>query len=171
VSITAFVGLGSNLAGQLTDPTAQLNQAVTALAQLPNTTVSAISPYYRSVAVGPAQPDYTNAVACLQTTLPPLLLLDHLQAIELAQDRVRLEHWGPRTLDLDLLLYGEQVIDLPRLQVPHPYLQQRNFVLYPLAAIAPDLVLPCGASLRSLLQHCPPTGLSCLDEPRLGQPA
>lgn len=163
--VNAYIGLGSNLAGNLGSPAAQLHQALQELAELPQGELIASSPFYRSVAVGPAQPDYINAVACLQTSLAPLTLLDHLQTLERAHQRVRLEHWGPRTLDLDLLLYGDQVIDLPRLQVPHPYLKQRNFVLYPLAVIAPDLVLPCGTALASLIPNCPLEGLTLLAEP------
>lgn len=163
--VNAYIGLGSNLAGNLGGPTAQLQRAVRELADLPHSHLTAASPFYRSVAIGPAQPDYINAVACLQTSLAPLALLDHLQALERAHQRVRLEHWGPRTLDLDLLLYGDQAIDLPRLQVPHPYLKQRNFVLYPLAVIAPDLVLPCGTALASLIRNCPLEGLTLLAEP------
>lgn len=160
---TAFIGLGSNLAGRLASPSVQLDQAILALAEIAQTSVAAVSPYYSSVAVGPAQPDYINAVVSLQTRLSPLALLDQLQAIEVAHERIRLEHWGPRTLDLDLLLYGEQTITLPRLQVPHPYLSQRNFVLYPLAAIAPNLVLPCGTAVAALVAACPPTGLTRMD--------
>lgn len=162
--ISAYIGLGSNLAGSLGSPLAQLQQAVQALAALPETGLIAVSPAYGSIAVGPEQPDYTNAVAHLRTSLAPLDLLDQLQAIEQAHERVRIQHWGPRTLDLDLLLYADQTIDLPRLQVPHPYLTQRNFVLYPLAAINPDLVLPCGTALATLLQDCPPDGLVRLAE-------
>lgn len=162
--VSAYIGLGSNLAGSLGSPLVQLQQAVQALAALPDTSLKTVSPAYRSIAVGPEQPDYTNAVACLQTSLAPLALLDQLQAIEQAHERVRVQHWGPRTLDLDLLLYGDQTIDLPRLQVPHPYLTRRNFVLYPLAAINPDLVLPCGTALATLLQDCPPDGLLHLAE-------
>lgn len=162
--VSAYIGLGSNLAGSLGSPLEQLKHAVKALAALPATLLISVSPAYRSLAVGPQQPDYTNAVALLQTSLTPLDLLDQLQAIEQAHERVRIQHWGPRTLDLDLLLYGDQLIDLPRLQVPHPYLTQRNFVLYPLAAINPDLVLPCGTALATFLQDCPPDGLVRLAE-------
>src|SRR5690606_26531706 len=122
------------------------------LAELPSTRLLAASPLYLSRAVGPEQPDYVNAVAGVQTTLAPLALLDQLQALEQRHQRVRAEHWGPRTLDLDVLLYADEIIDLPRLQVPHPYLKKRNFVLYPLAAIAPDLVVACGAPRHCLVQ-------------------
>lgn len=160
--VTAYIGLGSNLAGALDNPAAHITQALDELAALPHSQLIAVSPYYQSAAVGPVQPDYINAVSCLQTTLAPLALLDELQRLEQLHQRVRQEHWGPRTLDLDVLLYGDQIIDLPRLQVPHPYLRERNFVVYPLAAIAPDLVLPCGTAIASLLHHCPTDGLTRL---------
>lgn len=153
--VKAYIGLGSNLSGELVSPRAQVELALQELAKLPDSRLLAQSPLFSSKAVGPVQPDYVNAVACIETRLAPLALLDQLQALEQAHRRVRLEHWGPRTLDLDLLLYGDQQIDLPRLKVPHPYLTQRNFVLYPLAAIAPDLVLPCGTSLTRLCELCP----------------
>lgn len=158
-SVTCAVGLGSNLG----DPKAHLASAVDALSQLPDTELVACSPLYQSVAVGPEQPDYLNACALLRTALAPLALLDQLQAIELAHKRERTQHWGPRTLDLDLLLYGDQTIDLPRLSVPHPYLCERNFVLYPLHDIWPDATLPDGRTLASLITHCTMKGLSRLD--------
>jgi 2-amino-4-hydroxy-6-hydroxymethyldihydropteridine diphosphokinase len=162
--VYAYIGLGSNLAGALANPQAQITQALQELAHLPNSHLVAASALYRSHAVGPEQPDYVNAVAGVKTSLSPLDLLDELQALEHAHQRVRGQHWGPRTLDLDLLLYGADIIDLPRLQVPHPYLKQRNFVFYPLASIAPDLVLPCGTPLASLIQDCPLEGLALLAE-------
>lgn len=147
-----YIGLGSNLA----EPRQQLMRAETALANLPHSRLIAVSAYYQSQAIGPGeQPDYLNAVAALDTTLTPLALLDQLQAIEQAQGRVRTVRWGARTLDLDLLLYGNQVLDLPRLQVPHPRLGERAFVLRPLADLAPDLLLPAGQTLQQLLQTCP----------------
>ena len=106
------------------------------------------------------QPDYFNAVAALDTTLPPLELLDALQAIERAAGRERTGHWAPRTLDLDLLLYGEAVIDHPRLTVPHPGIAARDFVLQPLHDLDPDLVIPAAGSLATLLEHCPQRGLT-----------
>jgi 2-amino-4-hydroxy-6-hydroxymethyldihydropteridine diphosphokinase len=156
----AFVGLGSNL----NDPASQLRSAIEALRRLPQSRVTAVSHLYRSTPMGPAeQPDYINAVAMLDTRLPALALLDALQAIEQAQGRVRgPERWGPRTLDLDLLLYGSERLDQPRLQVPHPGLAERSFVLYPLAELAPELVLPDGRSLAQLLAVCPRDGLQKL---------
>lgn len=154
------IGLGSNL----DNPAAQLAGAFTKLAKLPDTALLASSPVYQSVAVGPAQPDYFNACALLRTQLAPLALLDALQAIEQAHRRTRTLRWGPRTLDLDLLLYGQQAIDLPRLTVPHPHLCERNFVLYPLHDIWPEASLPDGRTLASLLTHCTMKGLSRLPE-------
>lgn len=151
--IRCCIGLGSNLQ----DPAAQLQAAVDALARLPHSVISAGSALYHSAAVGPgAQPDYLNAVVMLETALAPEPLLDALQAIEQAQGRQRQVRWGPRTLDLDILLYGEQQISLPRLQVPHPAMAQRHFVLYPLADICdPGLTLPGGETLAQLLAKCP----------------
>ncbi|RYZ84303.1 MAG: 2-amino-4-hydroxy-6-hydroxymethyldihydropteridine diphosphokinase, partial [Moraxellaceae bacterium] len=93
----------------------------------------------------------------------PLALLDALQTIEHNHHRVRTEHWGPRTLDLDILLLDQQTIDSERLKVPHPYLSQRNFVLYPLADVAPELYLPDGRSLLDLIARCPIDGLVRLE--------
>jgi 2-amino-4-hydroxy-6-hydroxymethyldihydropteridine diphosphokinase len=155
-----YVGLGSNL----DNPRAHVEQAIAELAQLPETRLQAVSPLYRSRAVGPPQPDFINAVAQLGTRLTPLALLDQLQMLEQRHQRVRGEHWGPRTLDLDILLYGTESIDESRLQVPHPYMTQRNFVLYPLATLAPELVLPGGQPLAALLRRCPADGLQKLDD-------
>ena len=156
LAITAYIGLGSNL----DNPRAHIERALTELNQLPLTTLQSQSPLYQSAAVGPGdQPDYINAVAELSTQLAPLELLDQLQRIELEHNRVRLEHWGPRTLDLDVLLYGNEVIYHPRLQAPHAFLTQRNFVVYPLAATAPNLVLPCGTPIALIQQNIPPDDL------------
>lgn len=147
-----WIGLGSNL----DDPRAQVSTALKELAQLPESSLVTHSSLYRSDPVGPpGQPDYINAVAALDTQLSPETLLDALQAIEQAHQRVRKIHWGPRTLDLDLLLYGNETIATPRLSVPHPFMTQRNFVLWPLAEIAPELILPDGRSLQALLLQCP----------------
>jgi 2-amino-4-hydroxy-6-hydroxymethyldihydropteridine diphosphokinase len=158
--VRAYIGLGSNL----DDPQSQLEQAIAALRRLPHSRLTALSRLYRSRPMGPAdQPDYVNAVAMLDTTLEAHALLDALQAIEKAQGRVRgPQRWGPRTLDLDLLLYGAQIIDSVRLQVPHPGIAERNFVLYPLADVAPELVLPDGRSLRQLLAACSHEGLEVI---------
>jgi 2-amino-4-hydroxy-6-hydroxymethyldihydropteridine diphosphokinase len=148
----AYIALGSNL----DNPARQLREAVHALRALDRSVFIRVSVAYRSAAVGPgAQPDYLNAVALIDTDLPPLQLLDALQVIENRQGRLRVERWGPRTLDLDLLLYGTQNIDHERLKVPHPEMARRNFVLYPLAEIAGDnLLLPDGTVLGTLLDAC-----------------
>jgi len=151
-----YIGMGSNLA----DPAEQLRNAVAALGQLPHTRLVGVSAFYQSDSLLPGQPRYTNAVAALDTDLAPLTLLDALQAIENDQGRERLERWGPRTLDLDILLFGDRLIDEPRLKVPHYQMQERAFVLYPLAELAPqDLRLADGRSLVGLLAACPFVGL------------
>ena len=157
-----YIGLGSNLA----TPLAQLRSALAALAALPQTQLVAQSSFYASDPLGPAdQPRYVNAVAALDTELSPLALLDALQTIELEQGRTRkAERWGPRTLDLDILLFGERQLDEPRLTVPHYHMHARAFVLYPLAEIAPDLQLPDGRALTELLDACPFVGLERLNE-------
>ncbi|MYM64320.1 2-amino-4-hydroxy-6-hydroxymethyldihydropteridine diphosphokinase [Pseudomaricurvus sp. HS19] len=155
----AYIGLGSNL----NNPLQQVKSALQALAQLPGSELLQVSRWYRSKAIGPGeQPDFVNGVALLQTTLQPLALLDAMQAIEHAHQRVRDIRWGPRTLDLDLLLYDQQCIDHERLQVPHPWLTRRNFVLWPLADIDPALTLPSGESITSLLADCSMDGLEPL---------
>ena len=103
----------------------------------------------------PGQPDYINAVALIATTLEAHELLDRLQALEHQHQRIRQQHWGPRTLDLDLLLYADQRIGTERLTVPHPHMSERSFVLYPLAEITPGLVFPDGTPLSDLLAGCP----------------
>jgi 2-amino-4-hydroxy-6-hydroxymethyldihydropteridine diphosphokinase len=165
--ITSYVALGSNLG----DPESRLQGAVRAMQRLEGARVAAISGVYRSPAVGPGtQPDYLNAVVALITVLPPLTLLDQLQVIEHHHGRVREERWGPRTLDLDILLYGDELIDLPRLRVPHPRLAERDFVLLPLADIcSPDLRLPDGRGLAHLIEACPANGLR-RTRIRLGKP-
>ena len=156
-----YIGMGSNLA----DPAEQLRSAVDALAQLPQTELIGVSAFYQSDSLLPGQPRYTNAVAALDSTLPPLELLDALQAIENGQGRERLERWGPRTLDLDIVLFGDRLIDEPRLKVPHYHMQERAFVLYPLAELAPaDMRLADGRSLSGLLAACPFVGLERLPQ-------
>ncbi len=147
-----YIGLGSNLE----DPRQQVSDALKELQEISNTELLSHSLLYRSDPVGPpGQPDYINAVAKINTSLEPEELLDALQAIEQAHQRVRIEHWGPRTLDLDLLLYANDEIDTERLKVPHPFMTERSFVLYPLAEIEPNLVLPKGDHLSDILVQCP----------------
>lgn len=152
-----FIALGSNLSS----PIVQAHAAISALTQLPKSEFVRASSLYSSTPMGPQnQPDYINAVVEISTELTPLELLDCTQAIELEQGRVRKEErWGPRTLDLDILLYGNEVIDSERLIVPHYGMKEREFVLYPLAEIAPNLTLPCGTRLEDLLQVVEQNGL------------
>lgn len=171
MAVDAYVGLGSNLA----DPVAQLASAVAALASLPHTTLVAQSPFYSSRPVGPQdQPDFVNGAVHLQTELSPLALLDELQAIEQNQGRVRIQRWGPRTLDLDLLLFGNQVIHNERLTVPHRELVNRDFALQPLLDLNPGLTLPDGQPLSDLRRQCPDNHLQRLEwqagEPSGNQP-
>ena len=143
----AWIGLGANL-GQ---PLRQLQSAISALALLPHTTLEAVAPLYGSAPIGPAdQPDYLNSATRISTTLTPHALLRELQAIEQAHDRVRERHWGPRTLDLDLLLYAHDVISTPELELPHPELTRRAFVVLPLLALDPALRLPDGQPVAEL---------------------
>ena len=159
-----YIGLGSNLA----NPAEQLRAALGAISGLPQSRLSACSSLYASDPLGPPdQPRYVNAVAALDTELAPLELLDALQRIEQEQGRVRkAERWGPRTLDLDILLFGNRLLSEERLTVPHYHMHARAFVLYPLAEIAPtDLQLPDGRSLEQLLAACPFEGLERLVTP------
>ncbi len=144
-----YVGLGSNL----DNPEAQLSKAITQLEKLPASDYLKCSAFYQSKPVGPQdQPDFVNAVAMLDTGLGALTLLDYLHAIEDQQGRVRdEERWGPRILDLDLLLYGDEQINEDRLIVPHPEMHKRDFVLFPLHEIAPDLDIPGLGPVADLL--------------------
>lgn len=154
-----YIGLGSNLAA----PEEQLRSAIDALAQLPASQLRGVSAFYQSDSLLPGQPRYTNAVAALDSNLEPLVLLDALQAIENQQGRERNERWGPRTLDLDILLFGDRLLDEPRLKVPHYHMHARPFVLYPLAELAPaELRLADGRTLKALLDACPFVGLERL---------
>ena len=144
-----YIALGSNLE----HPQAQLTAALQALNELSDSRLTAVSSFYQSKPLGPQdQPDYVNAVACLETSLAPLALLDELQRIEHEQGRVRLRRWGERTLDLDILLYADHIIQSERLTVPHYDMHQREFVIIPLVEIAPHLVLPNGQSIQMLAQ-------------------
>ena len=137
-STLACIGLGANLG----DPRATLRMAFDELARLPLTTLVAASPVYRSAPIDSSGSDYLNAVALLRTALEPVALLGELQRIELAHGRKRPYRNAPRTLDLDLLLYGEERLDTPTLTVPHPRLHERAFVLRPLADVAPNMIIP-----------------------------
>ncbi|MDP5254017.1 MULTISPECIES: 2-amino-4-hydroxy-6-hydroxymethyldihydropteridine diphosphokinase [unclassified Vibrio] len=155
---TVYIAIGSNL----DNPVQQAQQAIEALKQLPDSQWEQVSSLYSSTPMGPQdQPDYINAVAKLYTHLTPLELLEHTQRIELEHGRVRKEQrWGARTLDLDILLYGQETIEHPRLTIPHYGMKVREFVVYPLAEITPDLTLPDGTKLSELLANTPLNGLS-----------
>ncbi|MGI9292852.1 MAG: 2-amino-4-hydroxy-6-hydroxymethyldihydropteridine diphosphokinase [Pseudomonadales bacterium] len=152
----AYVGLGSNL----NKPLKRVRQALEAFNNLEDCAVERCSPLYWSIAVGPGdQPDYLNGVVHLQTRLSPIALLSASRNIENAQGRTREVRWGARTLDLDLLLYDDIVMNSKDLTIPHPHLHERNFVVYPLYDIAPALRLPDGRALSELVAHLPNTGL------------
>ncbi len=155
--LDVYIGLGSNL----DDPARQILSAVEEIAALSDVEKIASSPLYASQPLGPQdQPDYVNAVLRIKTRLPAMILLRQLQQIEAKHGRVRVQRWGARTLDLDILLYGDQIIDEPELIVPHVELANRAFVLYPLADIADStLSIPGQSSLPALLMACPSDGL------------
>lgn len=146
--IRVYLALGSNLA----DPLHQVHCALDALAAMPDCQLVAISSLYRTPPYGPPdQPDFLNAAVALDTGLNAEALLDHTQRIELEQGRVRKAHrWGPRTLDLDIMLFGEQTLNTPRLTVPHYDMHNRAFMLMPLLEIAPSLCLPDGRRLADI---------------------
>ncbi|ELY4608676.1 2-amino-4-hydroxy-6-hydroxymethyldihydropteridine diphosphokinase [Cronobacter turicensis] len=147
----AFIALGSNLA----EPLSQVNNALAALARIPHSRIVATSSFYRTPPLGPQdQPDYLNAAVALETTLCAEALLDNTQRIELEQGRVRkAERWGPRTLDLDIMLFGDATINTERLTVPHYDMKNRAFMLLPLSEIAPALRFPDGEHLADVLER------------------
>lgn len=157
--VRAYVGLGSNLG----DPAAQISSAIDALAALPSTRLVARSRLYRSAAWGPiAQPDYLNAVAALDSGLAPEALMAELLAIERAAGRVRDARWGPRIIDLDLLLHGDCELATDALMLPHPRLHERAFVLLPLAELAPALVIPGRGALAALCKSVDRSSIEAL---------
>lgn len=145
----AYIALGSNLAS----PLEQVNAAVQALGEIPQSRIVAVSSFYRTPPLGPQdQPDYLNAAVVLDTALDAETLLDNTQRIELQQGRVRkAERWGPRTLDLDIMLFADEVINTERLTVPHYDMKNRGFMLWPLFEVAPDLIFPDDIPLKSIL--------------------
>lgn len=150
-SVIAYVGLGANLG----DPPAQLDAALVGLQAQPRIVLQQCSHYWRSKAVGPQpQDDYCNAACRVSTTLTPDALLEVLQALEDAAGRTRDTHWGPRTLDLDLLHVDGVRCATSRLTLPHPWLARRPFVLVPLAEVAPGLTIPGIGPISSLAAHC-----------------
>lgn len=143
------IALGSNLG----DSRSILENAIQILAQTLGITLKAQSSWYQTVPVGPPQPDYLNGCALLEVQLTPQELLETLLKIEVQFGRVRQEHWGPRTLDLDLLLFDDLILETPSLQLPHPRMIERAFVLVPLVEIAPDWVEPVsGKAIAQLVQ-------------------
>lgn len=136
---TVYISFGSNMG----ERAQQINDALTLLNNIPETDVIQVSSLYETAPVGGVvQDDFLNGVAEIATSLTPLALLDAIQAIELKLNRVRKIHWGPRTIDLDIILFGDKVIDSERLKVPHPFMHERSFVLIPLNEIAPDAMHP-----------------------------
>lgn len=148
--VKSAIALGSNMG----DPQSILTASLENLAQTPGIILEAKSSFYRTKAIGPPQPDYLNACAILQVEMQPQALLTTLLAIEQKFGRVRREHWGPRTLDLDLLLYDDLIVNEPNLQIPHPRIYERAFVLVPLAEIAGNWQEPkSGKRIENLLQE------------------
>lgn len=158
-SLRAYVGLGSNL----DDPASQLRAAIHVLDAIAQTRVRRSSRLYRTPPWGRTdQPEFVNAVAELETALTPQALLSALQVIERAAGRERTERWGPRVLDLDLLLHGETMVDIPGLRLPHPHLHERAFVLLPLSELAPDLRIPGHGQVRTLLAAVDCAGIEAI---------
>lgn len=147
--VRSYVALGSNL----DNPIKQIKTAFIELAALPKTKMMQVSDLYQNPPMDYLdQPDFVNAVMQIETDLSAEELLHHINQIEDDHQRVRVRQNGPRTLDLDLLLYGDEIISSPSLQVPHPRMKERVFVIYPLAQINPHLILPCGTSIQTLLK-------------------
>lgn len=160
--VVAFIGLGSNL----DDPQAQLDRAVATLARTDGIHVRQTSSYYRTAPWGDAaQPDFINAVVQIDTTLTADALLTELVRIETEAGRIRERRWGPRTLDLDLLLYGDAVCDTTQLQLPHPRMHERRFVLEPLAELAPQLSIGGRGRVDELLAQLADAGVQRLGIP------
>ena len=153
---SCYIGLGSNIEG----PRDQVIQAISELAELPSSTLLKTSSLYQSAPLGPQdQPDFINAVAELETSLSVQKLLSYLQEIESNHHRSREIHWGPRTLDLDILLYDAIEIDNADLKIPHPEIRNRNFVLIPLYEIAAELTIVGMGKLAELVRQIDQSGL------------
>lgn len=160
--IRAFVGLGGNIG----DVETTLTEAMWSIDSLPQTSIRAQSKFYRSPPWGRTdQADFINAVVELQTRLAPRVLLNYLLEVEMrfGRDRSEGEKWGPRELDLDLLTFGEEVIDEPGMHLPHPHLHERAFVLVPLAEIAADLQIPGLGQVSDLLTSIEVVGIEAID--------
>ncbi len=156
---TSAIALGSNLG----DSQQILEQALQTLDQIPGIKVKTHSSWYRTAPIGPTQPDFLNGCALLQVQINPHNLLQTLLGIEDDFGRVRQERWGPRTLDLDVLLFENQIVATPDLEVPHPRLRERAFVLVPLAEIAPDWIEPVsGKTVAQLATQVDQSGVQLL---------
>jgi len=142
---TAYVALGSNVG----NPILQIEQAIEEISVFPSIQLKRASHLYQSKAIGPKQPDIINAVIQIETILSPIALLDILQQIESRHHRKRVIKWGPRTLDCDIILFGQKIIQSERLKIPHPEMTNRNFVICPLYEIAKDLILPDNSPLEN----------------------
>ena len=158
--VVAYVGIGSNVG----EPVERVTRARDGLTRLPQTTLRRCSSFYRNPPMGPVeQPHFINAVAEIVTGMGARRLLGFLQEIETAHGRVRERHWGPRTLDLDLLLYGDHLQDDPELTLPHPGIATRAFVLVPLAEIAPTVTVPGLGTAQELRDALPPASVAALE--------
>lgn len=162
-----YIGLGSNLSNNMGSntqtPLEHVTTAMQSLAEIPSTRMISTSSLYKSKPVGPQdQDDYINAVAQIETKLDPFGILDAIQVIENEHGRVRTERWGPRTLDLDILMYGDEVINNDRLTIPHSEMENRSFVLVPLIEIAPDCSIPTKGLVNELLSKLDQEGLEKL---------
>lgn len=158
--LIAYIGLGSNLSGFLKSPQRQLEEAIKHISGHPGIVVKNVSSFYETKPIGPQnQPDFVNAVANIETSLAPLMLLDYLQKIEANHDRERIQKWGARTLDLDILLFDNQQINSKRLTIPHPEIENRAFVLAPLLEIYPNFKPLSGKTARTLLEKCKEQGI------------
>ena len=164
---TSYIGLGSNLAGRLRSPEEQIVTAVSELNSLEDTLVTATSSLYRSTPMtfdnSDSQPDYVNAVAVLLTGLEPDALLYQLHLIEQEHGRQRTSQWGPRTLDLDILLYDDLEMESVSLTIPHPGLCAREFVVYPMLEITSDLEIPGHGKLSDIAASVPLNGLEKIE--------
>lgn len=155
-----------SVGGNLQDPVVQVKKALDHIRDSKNIELMQYSSFYKSEPLGGLeQPHYVNAVAKVKTSLSADALLKALQDIENTQGRIRTsERWGPRIIDLDILLYGNEIIQTEALTIPHYGMKEREFVLYPLVEITPDLILPTGESLKELIKNCPKDNLSRIEE-------
>ncbi|MCZ6802911.1 MAG: 2-amino-4-hydroxy-6-hydroxymethyldihydropteridine diphosphokinase [Proteobacteria bacterium] len=155
----AYIGLGSNM----DSPRQHITTAIQSLGEIQSTRIVIVSSLYKSKPMGPQnQGDYINAVVQIETEMGPTELLDCLQAIENEHGRVRVEHWGPRTIDLDILMFGNEIIQNDRLTVPHPEITNRPFVIVPLAEIDPACVIPEEGLVSDLILRIDQDGLELL---------